>query len=134
MVQRPRTDSQATDADEAWVIFRLSSTPIRMEEDGDLHCVALMDVATGFLLGIEMVPVEVTDTLGSAAPSLLGRARERGYAAGRLVVPASGMSVRISTLAMSMRMQVDEAADADLAELLEEPRSSFAERFGGKLQ
>jgi hypothetical protein len=121
-------------ADEAWVLFRLSTAPIRTEVDGDLHCIALMDVATGILLGIEMVPCELQDPIGSAAQALLEAAREKGHSTSRILLPTSGASARVSMLARSLRMQVDEIADADLADLLDEPRASFAKRFGGPLQ
>lgn len=42
-------------ANEAWVVFQLNDSPIRTEQDGDFNCVALMDAASGFILGTAFV-------------------------------------------------------------------------------
>ena len=40
---------------QAWIGFRLSTAPIHTGRDGDFHCVALMDAASGYILGSELV-------------------------------------------------------------------------------
>lgn len=71
MGRRRRSKAPESRVDEAWVIFRLSTTPISTTQDGDFHCVALMDMASGFLIGMQMVPLWTKDELGAAAPALL---------------------------------------------------------------
>ncbi len=41
---------------EAWVAFQLNDAPICTEQDGNFNCVALMDAASGFILGTAFVP------------------------------------------------------------------------------
>jgi hypothetical protein len=48
---------------EAWIAFRLNSSPIRTQKDGDFDCIALMDAASCFILGSELFPA------GTAGPS-----------------------------------------------------------------
>ena len=45
-------------ANEAWVAFHLNDVPICTEQDGDFNCIALMDAASGFILGTAFVSVE----------------------------------------------------------------------------
>ena len=41
---------------EAWIAFRLNEVPIVTEVDGDFNVLALMDAASGFMLGTEFIP------------------------------------------------------------------------------
>ena len=49
------------EVNEAWIAFRLNNAPIRTERDGDFNCIALMDAASCFLLGSELIPVTATE-------------------------------------------------------------------------
>jgi hypothetical protein len=40
---------------EAWIAFQLNETPILTEQDGSFNCVGLMDAASCYLLGYELV-------------------------------------------------------------------------------
>ena len=42
---------------EAWIAFQLNKVPVHTEQDGSFNCFALMDAASCFILGAEMVPV-----------------------------------------------------------------------------
>ena len=134
MRKRRRSKAPESRVDEAWVIFRLSTTPISTTQDGDFHCVALMDMASGFLIGMQMVPLWTKDELGAAAPALLNDARGRGLAATALVMPESALSVTVAEHAAAMGMMVGKATDEELDRVLTEPREAFAERFGGQWQ
>jgi hypothetical protein len=134
MSKRRKKSRPDTRVDEAWVIFRLSTAPIITERDGDFHCIALMDLASGFLIGMHMVPLGTEDELGAAVDELLKGARSRGLAAHALVMPESALSMTVAEHAATFGMIVGRAADAELAAVLEEPRAAFADRFGGQLQ
>jgi hypothetical protein len=41
---------------EAWIVFRLNETPIHTEQEGSFNCICLMDAASCFLLGSELIP------------------------------------------------------------------------------
>ena len=42
---------------EAWIAFQLNDAPVHTEQDGSFNCFALMDAASCFILGAELVPV-----------------------------------------------------------------------------
>src|SRR5690606_31984219 len=42
---------------EAWVAFQLNDDPVRTLQDGNFNCVALMDAASGIILGTAFVSV-----------------------------------------------------------------------------
>ena len=44
--------------DEAWIAFQLNKAPVHTEQDGAFNCFALMDAASCFILGAELVPVD----------------------------------------------------------------------------
>jgi len=134
MSQRRRSKAPESRVDEAWVIFRLSTAPISTFEDGDFHCIALMDMASGFLIGMQMVPLGTKDELGAAVAELLEDARNRGLAASALVMPQSAFSEVVAEHAAAKGMLVGQAMDEELDRVLAEPREAFAERFGGQWQ
>lgn len=134
MSKRRRQKQPESRVDEAWVIFRLSTAPIITDRDGDFHCIALMNMTSGFLIGMQMVPLGTADELGAAVADLLAGARERGLAAHALVMPESAVSATVAEHAAALGMIVGKAADDELDGVLEEPRAAFAERFGGQLQ
>lgn len=134
MSQRRRSKAPESRVDEAWVIFRLSTTPISTFEDGDFHCIALMDMASGFLIGMQMVPLGTKDELGAAVAELLEDARNRGLAASALVMPHSAVSEVVAEHAAAIGMLVGQAMDEELDRVLTEPRVAFAERLGGQWQ
>lgn len=64
---------------EAWIVFRLNDAPIQTEHDGVFNCVALMDAASCYLLGSELVSVSAAGPSPEESCRLLqqGRAREQ---------------------------------------------------------
>jgi hypothetical protein len=52
------TQSQQLAEDDAWILFRLNSDPILTESDGAFDCFALMDVASCFIFGTELVAIK----------------------------------------------------------------------------
>jgi len=43
---------------DAWIAFRLNDRPIATLEDGSFNCVSIMDAASCYIFGAEMVPAE----------------------------------------------------------------------------
>ena len=134
MSKRRNKSQQDTRVDEAWVIFRLSTAPIITEREGDFHCIALMDLGSGALLGMQMVPLGTVDELGAAVGELLGDAKEQGLAAHALVMPESALSMTVAEHAKTLGMIIGKATDAELNRILDHARTAFADRFGGQLQ
>ena len=48
-------DPKEYSPNEAWLLFQLNDAPVRTEADGDFNVLAVMDVATGLILGIEFI-------------------------------------------------------------------------------
>jgi hypothetical protein len=111
----------------------VSTVPIVTERDGDYHCIALMDMTSSFLVGMQMVPLGSADELGAAVATLLADARDRGLAAHALDMPESALSATVAEHATALGMIVGKMADHELDGVLEEARSAFADRFVGQL-
>lgn len=44
------------EVNEAWLAFKLNEVPICIETEGEFDCIALMDAASGFILGNAFAP------------------------------------------------------------------------------
>ena len=130
----PHDEPEDLHVDDSWVIFRLSSVPIVTEEDGDFHCVALMDMASGYLLAYQMIPVKSQDEFGDAVETLLKDARKKGVTTRQLVVPSSGASLTVETAVKKLGIHCEIVDDDELVAVLDEPKSAFAAQFGGRMQ
>ena len=53
---RPMLHPAQFEINEAWLAFKLIETPICTGLDGDFDCIALMDAASGFILGNAFAP------------------------------------------------------------------------------
>jgi hypothetical protein len=56
---------------EAWILFRLNDAPISTERDGDFNVLCLIDAASRYILGNELVPVHTDAIIGYATRRLL---------------------------------------------------------------
>lgn len=119
--------------DEAWIVFRLNSAPIRTRRDGDFDCFALMDAATLPIHSMEMVPASSTGPTRSQAGALLAKACG---AAGRfpttLLVSSGDAAVEVANEAQQRGIQVERVPARTLARCTREAREAFAARFGGE--
>lgn len=119
--------------DEAWIVFRLNSAPIRTRQDGDLDCFALMDAATLLIHSMEMVPASSTGPTRSQAGALLAKACG---AAGRLpttlLVSARDGAVEVANEAQQKGIQVERVPARTLARRTCEAREAYAAQFGGE--
>lgn len=67
---------------EAWIVFRLNEAPIRTEREGDFDAVCLMDAASCYILGMELVAARAAEVPAPVAEGLIemGRAAANGEA------------------------------------------------------
>ena len=65
------------EVNEAWIAFRLNRTPIRTELEGSFNCFALMDAASCFILGTELVPFDNVEPSSLAWRRLLRQRASR---------------------------------------------------------
>ena len=66
---------QQFEFNEAWIAFRLNGTPVRTERDGDFNCIALMDAASCFILGLQFIPVPAAEPTRAQFRRLLNDAQ-----------------------------------------------------------
>ena len=119
--------------DEAWIVFRLNSAPIRTRRDGDFDCVALMDAATLLIHSMEMVPASSTGPTRSQAGALLAKAcGVAGRFPTTLLVSARDAAVEVANEAQQRGIQVERVPARTLARCTREAREAFAAQFGGE--
>ena len=119
--------------DEAWIVFRLNSVPIRTRRDGDFDCFAFLDAATLLIHSMEMVPASSAGPTRAQAAALFVKACG---AAGRfpttLLVSARDAAVEVANEAQQRGIQVERVPARTLARCTREAREAFAAHFGGE--
>ena len=88
---------QQFEVNEAWIVFRLNSKPIRTERDGDLNCIALMDAASCFLLASEIISVTAIELTDIQFRQLLKKAKSHKQQLPRTLLIARGDAADIVT-------------------------------------
>ena len=121
---------------EAWLLFRLTEAPIRTEEDGDFNVFALMDVATGLILGMEFVEASASEPSELQSRRLLSGAEGSAGCRPKLVYIDSSQDLESFTASLSaLRIEARPELDEHLAPLTLEAREGFLTHLaGGELQ
>jgi hypothetical protein len=118
------------DVNEAWILFRLNQEAIRTEQDGNFNCIALMDAASCFILGIEFVAATATEPTQVEFRRLLKSAqRHRHRLPKTLFIPAEDAATVTTRVATSQKIGVVRLPEAELLVFIGEARREFAERF-----
>jgi DNA-directed RNA polymerase subunit H (RpoH/RPB5) len=111
-------------------LFRVNNEPIRTERDGDFNCIALMDAASCFLLGSELIPVTAVEPTRAQFERLLSNARcHKQQLPKTLYIPLEDVAEVIAQEAGEKHIQVMRVSETELAIFLGEARQAFAERF-----
>jgi hypothetical protein len=120
------------EVNEAWIAFRLNQAPIKTEVDGDLNCIALMDAASCYLLGMELVSGSAEDLTQAQCRRLLESARKhKQELPTTLLVPQEDNPVELIAEAAHNDIDVVRVPENNLLAIIGEAREGFAERFGG---
>jgi hypothetical protein len=120
------------EVNEAWIAFRLNSVPIRTERDGDFNCIALMDAASCFILGSELIPVSAAEPARAEFRRLLMDAKRHKQQLPRsLFVPSEDSADQLIFEAEQLGLEVVRVTESELLIFIGEVREVFAERFGG---
>ena len=115
---------------EAWIAFRLNRAPIRTESDGDLNCIALMDAASCFILGSELISVGTAEPLEMECRRLLKTGRSHHQKLPKtLFVPRGEVAELLTCEAIRQKIEVVPVAESELLVFIGEARQGFAERF-----
>jgi hypothetical protein len=119
-------------ANDAWLAFKLNDAPVCTEADGDFNVIALMDAASCFILGMEMISVD------SAEPTQLDSKRliQSAYAhknklARKLFIPTQQKADHLAAEAAQQGMSVVRTPEDDLQLFIREAREGFREHVGG---
>ena len=120
------------EVNEAWIAFRLNNVPIRTEQDGDLNCLALMDAASCFILGIALVPATAAEPTRPQVLQLMESAqRHKGQWPRTLFIPQEDAGDCLTREATQQNIDVVRVPESELLVFLEDARQGFAERFEG---
>lgn len=120
------------EVNEAWIAFQLNSAPIRTARDGSFNCVALMDAASCYIFGTEMIPLDAPEPSPLEARRLLKAAwaHKKRYPA-TLFVPKGRFPKVLPAAARRQRITVVAVEESELAVFVGEAQQGFRERFEG---
>ena len=106
--------------------------PIRSELDGDFNCIALMDAASCFILGSELIPATATGSTSNRVQfrRLLKNAkRHKNQLPKTLFVPRGDVADLLTGEVERQNIDVVQVAESELLIFIGEARQGFAERF-----
>ena len=116
---------------EAWIAFKLNTSPILTERDGDFHCFALMDAASGYLLGTAFVSVLAASIPADAAAELMEAAHGHNNEWPKvLIVPIEQELGALIEMAERWKIAIRRFPEAQLNAFVGEAKKGFHERFG----
>lgn len=81
---------------EAWLLFQLNEAPVPTEVDGDFDAMAIMEVATGLIFGMELVHVSMSGLPEFLARKILSNAEDQAGSRPEKLLIASGFDARTS--------------------------------------
>ncbi len=117
------------DVNEAWIAFRLNRAPIKTEIDGDLHCIAMMDAASCFLLGMEMISASADLTRDQCNRLFSEAWSHKRELPSTLFIPEEDNGTAITMEAEQRGIDVVRVPDSSLVGIIGEAREGFSQRF-----
>jgi hypothetical protein len=119
------------EVNEAWLVFKLNTLPIRTELEGDFNCIALMDAASCFILGSTLAPVGAAEPSKIEVRRLLREAKAHKQQLPRtLFVPSGQFEKLLPEEAARQGIAVVRVPEGELLVFIGEARESFKEHFG----
>ena len=119
---------------EASIVFKLNDAPVSTEEDGDFNVLAIMDVASCYILGAEFV------STGSAEPSELESKRliwsggsQKHELPRKLFIPTNLAADSLCVEAERHGIAVLRVPEEQLLVCISEAREGFKERVSGSV-
>jgi hypothetical protein len=117
---------------EAWLLFQLNEEPVQTEVDGEFNAMAIMEVATGIILGLELVQDGLPGMPEFLSRRLLAHAEgEAGARPKKLFVASEYDADDLIKVAGGMRIEVERVPIKDLSSITQEARESFAAHVSG---
>lgn len=117
---------------DAWVVFKLNDTPIRTAVDGELNFIALMDAASCYILGSDVITASALELPKISAKRLLKKAQTQAQRLpNTLYIPHELPAESLAKEADRLGITVVSIAEEKLMVFIGEAREGFNERFGG---
>ena len=113
---------------DAWIFFRLNEAPIHAGRNGEFNLFALMDAASCFILGTELIPAVAPQLTRSEFNRLLADARRHTEKLPEtLFISESQGATLVTRAATSRGVNVVRIAESELFVFIGEAREGFAE-------
>jgi hypothetical protein len=120
---------------EAWIAFRINTAPVRTEQDGDFHCLAIMDAASCFILAMEMLPIRDPEASGSHFVQLLRNAQTKANCLPEKLYLATGSGVdALAPAVTGLGLDTIQVPESDLLIFIGDAKQGFSERFESTVQ
>ena len=116
------------EVNEAWIAFRLNRSPIETTADGNFNCIALMDAASCFIFGTELIPVSSTGPAPLQVRRLLRDAQRRKQQFPKtLYLPREEAADLFALEAEKQQIEVVRVPESKLIVFIGEARDAFEE-------
>lgn len=116
---------------DAWIGFRLNDAPIVTERDGDFDCLALMDAASCYIIGMETYSARATGPSKVESRRLLQQGHGRaGTWPSKLFITEGQIPDALCQEAARLNIEVVIVQDDELLVFIGEARDEFTKRFG----
>lgn len=120
------------DPNEAWLIFQLNEAPVMTEADGDFNVMAVMEVATKLIFGMELVQAIMPGLPEVQSRRLLAEAEgEAGTRPQKLFIASEYGADDLVKVAKEMEIDVVRVSVEELSDITLEAREGFAAHVGG---
>jgi hypothetical protein len=118
------------EVNEAWIVFRVNDAPIRTDAEGECNAIALMDAASCFLLGLELIPVAALEPTQAQFSRMLQHAQHQKQQLPKtLFVAREDFADLVTREATARNIDVVRVPENQLLAFTSEPREAFAKRF-----
>lgn len=115
---------------EAWIAFQLNETPISAGRDGAFNCICLMDAASCYLLGTELIPTSEAEPSQTQARDMLTAAWAKKEEFPRtLFVPTGQFQGTLKAEAERLGLAVVSAPEDQLLVFIGEARDGYREHM-----
>lgn len=115
---------------EAWILFQLNDTPIRTRTDGDFNALAIMDVSSGLIQGMELFPSSMGEISEFETKRLLSQAEAKVSVKPKyLLIDDIHDHSRVKRAAAALGIETFSEDGKSLDAITEEARAGFSARF-----
>lgn len=115
---------------EAWIVFQLNDIPVFTEAEGNFNLIALMDAASGYILGTELVPVNASEPSQLESKRLLksGQSQKKQLPK-KIIIPSNQVADILSLEAERYGIDVIRVPEEQLLVFISEAREGFQEHM-----